>query len=120
MKKHANGILLSRTIFSIIAFSLLITLLAPGCSTPPPPQPYHAPEGASAGSGRPIVFMTATEMAAAIRSGQITSVEAITAHLNHIHKYNPDLNAIVIIDEQAALKSAREADAALAQGDWRG
>jgi amidase len=64
--------------------------------------------------------MTASEMAAAIRSGHITSVEAVTAHLNHIHKYNPDLNAIVIIDEQAALKSAREADAALAQGDWRG
>jgi amidase len=115
MNKHTP-----KSAFSTTFFSLLIVILIQACSTPQTPQPYHAPEGATAASGRPIVFMTATELAAAIRSGQLSSVEVVSAHLNHIHKYNPELNAIVIIDEQAALKKAREADNALAGGDWWG
>ena len=65
---------------------LLSVLLAVGCKTSPPPQPYKAPEGAAAASGRPIVFMTATELAGAIRAGRLTSVEVVTAFINHIHK----------------------------------
>jgi amidase len=120
MKKKMNRNRHFRTSSIPILFFSLVILLIQGCKTPPSPQTYQAPEGSMSVSGRPIVFMAATEMAAAIRSGQISSVEVVSAHLNHIHKYNPALNAIVIIDEEAALKRAREADAALAKGDWWG
>ena len=88
-----------------------------GCLTSPEPKPYKAPEGAVSESGRPIVFLSASDLAVAIRSGTYTSYEVVSAHINHIHKYNPDLNAIVAIDERAALERARKADEALARGE---
>lgn len=118
--RKVNSSIPFRAIFLKFAFILLTVLMAAGCKTPLPPQPYQAPEGSTAASGRPIVFMTATELASAIHARQLTSVEVVTAFLNHIHKYNPQLNAIVIIDENAALERAQQADAAIARGEWWG
>jgi amidase len=41
----------------------------------------------------------------------------LDAHLAHIARYNPPLNAIVTLDEERAHMRAKEADAALARGD---
>lgn len=64
-----------------------------------------------------IIFSTATELAQAIRSRRISAVEALEAHLAHIARHNPSLNAIVYLDEAGARKRAQEADAALARGE---
>lgn len=113
--------------FSAIAFpkfvtrlSILLFLVIIGCQSSPPSQPYKAPENATAASGRPIVFLPASDLAVAIRSGTFSSYEVVSAHINHIHKYNPDLNAIVVLNEQAALERAREADVALSIGEYWG
>ena len=118
MKFHALFQQFFRIVFSSIIFGLicLVFLASTGCRSQPAPQPYKAPEKAVKASGRPIVFLSASEIAAAIRTGRLSSAEVVTAHLNHIHKYNPDINAIVAIDEESALKRARQADAALASG----
>ncbi len=105
---------------SIRRLLFLLIFMVIGCQSPPAPQPYQAPENAISASGRPIVFLSASDLAVAIRSGTFSSVEVVSAHINHIHKYNPDLNAIVVIDEQAALKRARQADEALAAGELWG
>ena len=97
--------------------AILFFCVGIGCRATPAPKPYQAPANAAAVSGRPIVFMTASELAQAIRSGKLTSVEVVSAHINHIHKYNPGLNAIVFIDEKSALERARQADGALARGE---
>src|ERR1700761_650684 len=54
-------------------------------------------------------------MARMIRERQISSVELITAHLDHIQKINPALNAVVDLLADSALDAARAADAQLAR-----
>lgn len=99
---------------------LLVAMLIAGCQSQPDPHPYQTPDNASPASGRPIVFLSASDLAAAIRAGTYTSRQVVSAHINHIHKFNPDLNAIVVINEQAALDQAQKADKALADGKIRG
>jgi amidase len=63
------------------------------------------------------VGSTAREMAAAIRSREISARELLDLHLARIAERNPQLNAIVSLDEERARHAAHEADAATARGD---
>jgi len=110
----------SQAIKSLSCILLFFLLLNSGCRTSPEPKPYQTPEGTISESGRPIVFLSASDLAVAIRSGTYTSLEVVSAHINHIHKYNPALNAIIVVNEQAALERARKADEALADGELWG
>lgn len=67
-----------------------------------------------------LVFLTAHQLAQAIREREASAVEVLEAHLGHIARYNPALNAIVTLDEERALQRAQEADAALARGETWG
>src|SRR5262245_15738362 len=58
-------------------------------------------------------FETATRLARAIRNGRLSSVEATKAHLERIARLNGPLNALVVVDGDRALKTARAADRAL-------
>jgi amidase len=60
--------------------------------------------------------MGATELAEAIRSGQVSSCEVAGAHLRRIEGVNPAINAVPIVLGERALKAAREADRAAASG----
>ncbi|MGD8398096.1 MAG: amidase family protein [Anaerolineae bacterium] len=64
-----------------------------------------------------LVFGTATELAEIIRARTASATEVVGAHLKHIARHNPTVNAIVTLDEEGARQRAREADAALAQGE---
>jgi amidase len=66
------------------------------------------------------VFATATTLAAAIQSREISALEALDAYLDRIAEHNPVLNAIVTMDADAARDRARAADAALARGETWG
>lgn len=61
-------------------------------------------------SGDPI-FESATSLARAIRSGEISSEEIVSAHLRRIAETNPSLNAVVHVAAAIALAEARAADA---------
>lgn len=65
-------------------------------------------------------FASAGEVARAIRRGDVSSVELTGHALDRIKRYNPRLNAIVTLTEDAALGRARAADEARARGDWWG
>lgn len=66
-----------------------------------------------------INFKSSAELAASIRKGETTSEEVVSAYLDQIAAHNPVFNAIATQDREAALQRAREADAALAQGqNW--
>lgn len=95
-------------------------MITAGCQTTPPPKPYQAPPESPRESGRPYVFYTAVEMAEAIRNGEVTSEELVRAHLNHIYLHNPDLNAIITVDGDNAIRQAAEADKAFSRGEIRG
>lgn len=67
-----------------------------------------------------IIFSTGTKLATAIRQKQISSLEVLESHLDHIAKYNPKLNAIVTLYEEDARKRAKQADEALVHGELWG
>ncbi len=63
-----------------------------------------------------MIEKTVAELAAALASGDISSVELTQAYLNRINRYNPTLNAFITICDESALQQAQAADAARAKG----
>jgi aspartyl-tRNA(Asn)/glutamyl-tRNA(Gln) amidotransferase subunit A len=49
----------------------------------------------------------ATQLAARIRSGELTAVEAVREHLARVERLNPELNAIVTLFDDAEERAAR-------------
>ena len=67
-----------------------------------------------------LIWLTAVELAALIRRGDVSAVDVLTAHLEQIEEVNPALNAIVTYLPEKALELARAADEKQAQGDALG
>ncbi len=64
-----------------------------------------------------IVLMDAALLSKTIHSRQVSCVEVMTAYLNHIERINPQVNAIVALQERAdLLTQARERDTQLGCG----
>jgi amidase len=63
------------------------------------------------------VFAPAHVLAEAIRRREVSSEEVVEAYLAQISRHNPDLHAIVTLDEEGARARARAADAALERGE---
>lgn len=61
-------------------------------------------------------FAPAHLLADAIRARKISATEVLEHHLARIARYNPQLNAIVTLDEESARERAHAADAKLASG----
>jgi aspartyl-tRNA(Asn)/glutamyl-tRNA(Gln) amidotransferase subunit A len=66
-----------------------------------------------------LIYSDATKLAELIRTREISPVEVMRAHLDRIEAVNPKVNAIVTIAE-AALDSAKDAEAAVLRGDELG
>jgi amidase len=67
-----------------------------------------------------ILYTSVTELAKAIRFRQVSSEEMVNTYLKRIEAVNPKLNAVVQVIADNAREQAREADAALANGDLKG
>jgi aspartyl-tRNA(Asn)/glutamyl-tRNA(Gln) amidotransferase subunit A len=67
-----------------------------------------------------IYYKDATELAALIRSKQLSSREVVQAHLDRISAVNPKINAIVTLLADDALKAADMAQAAVMSGGEMG
>ena len=66
-----------------------------------------------------ICYADATELAERIRTGALSPVEVMRAHLERIEAVNPKLNAVVTLAD-GAMERAREAEAALVRGELWG
>lgn len=66
-----------------------------------------------------LIYSDATKLAELIRTREVSPVEVMRAHLDRIEAVNPKVNAIVSIAD-GALKSAKEAEAAVLRGDELG
>jgi amidase len=68
-----------------------------------------------------LVMMTGLGLSAAIRSKAVSCREVMTAHLDHIERINPKVNAIVsLVERETLLDEADKADAELSAGRVRG
>ena len=66
------------------------------------------------------VESTAREMVAAIRAREISARELLELHLTRIAERNPELNAVVSLDEERARAGAARADEQTARGEALG
>lgn len=62
-------------------------------------------------------FSSALDLASAIKSKEISPVEAVQHYLDRIDKHDGELNSYVTVASDEALASAKEAEAAVTRGD---
>ena len=62
-----------------------------------------------------ILSYSAIELGKKIAAGEITSVEATKAYLDHIGAVEKEINAYITVDTEGALKAAEEADKRIAE-----
>ena len=67
-----------------------------------------------------LIYASATELANAIRSKEVSSIEVVDAYLQRIERVNPKLNAIVQLNAKTVRNQAEESDVELARGHIKG
>ena len=67
-----------------------------------------------------ILSLGAVELGKKIAAGEITSVEATKAYLDHIGTKEKDINAYVTVDTEGAIAAAEEADKKIKEGTLKG
>ena len=67
-----------------------------------------------------LYYKSAVSMMEALRKRELSSRELTEAHLARIEKVNPAINAVVLVDAEAALATADERDGESAKGESRG
>jgi amidase len=63
-----------------------------------------------------ITYATAADLAKMLATGRISACELLDENLARVRQLNPQMNAVVALDEEGARRSAKEADAARARG----
>ena len=96
----------------------------PGASAASAPRGRVEPSEWAAAT-RPIAeddlaFASVTELAALIRSRQISSLELTRVYLDRLRRYDPLLRCVITLTEELALEQAERADRELARGHYRG
>ena len=67
-----------------------------------------------------LLTLPVTELAALIESGEVSAVELTQLVLEHAHQYNAEVNAYISFRDHFALAEAAQADAEIAQGNYKG
>lgn len=67
-----------------------------------------------------LVFKSGQELAALIKSRQVSPVEVVQAFLSRIDALNPKVNAFITVTRDHALARAREAEREISAGQYKG
>jgi amidase len=67
-----------------------------------------------------VPFQSAKKLAGLIRRKRIGCLELLDLYLDRVQRFNPKLNAVVVMDAKRARQRAREADRAAARSEWWG
>lgn len=70
----------------------------------------------AARESKQLTSLSAAEMAAHVRNGEVKLTTLIKAHLERIERLNPKLNAFVHVDVDQARRQAKEAESAVESG----
>ena len=71
-------------------------------------------------SSEDLAFATVTELAALVRTRQVSSVELTRLYLDRLRRYDPVLHCVITYTEELALNQAETADREIAAGRYRG
>jgi Asp-tRNA(Asn)/Glu-tRNA(Gln) amidotransferase A subunit family amidase len=80
-------------------------------STPPVKRPADLED---------VAFWPVTQLAQLIKTRQVTSTELTKMYLARLHKYNEKLNCVVTFLDEVALAQAKQADAEISAGRYKG
>src|SRR5438552_7289281 len=67
-----------------------------------------------------MTLRTITEACELIRAGEVSPVELVQECLQKIDELNPTLNAFIAVTADSALQDAKQAEAEIRLGKWRG
>jgi Asp-tRNA(Asn)/Glu-tRNA(Gln) amidotransferase A subunit family amidase len=67
-----------------------------------------------------VAFWPVVQLAQLIKTKQVTSLELTQMYLARLHKYNGKLNCVVTFLDEVAIAQAKEADAEIAAGRYKG
>ncbi|HUA82588.1 MAG TPA: amidase [Bryobacteraceae bacterium] len=67
-----------------------------------------------------LAFAPVIQLAQLLRTKQVTSVELTKMYLDRLHRYNPKLNCVVTFLDDVAMEQARQADAEIQAGHYKG
>ena len=67
-----------------------------------------------------LAFFTISELSELIRTKKVSPIEVTRLMLERIDRLNPILNAYITVTPELAMKAAREAEAEIQRGVWRG
>jgi Asp-tRNA(Asn)/Glu-tRNA(Gln) amidotransferase A subunit family amidase len=80
-------------------------------STPPVKRPSNVED---------LAFAPVIQLAQLLKTRQVTSVELTKMYLDRLHKYNGKLNCVVTFLDDVAMEQAKQADAEIAAGKYKG
>ena len=84
------------------------------------PVRFSAPRVKRPANLEDVAFWPVTQLAHLIRTHQVTSVELTEMYLARLHRYNPKLNCVVTFLDDVALAQAKQADAEIKRGKYKG
>src|SRR5437016_4723373 len=82
--------------------------------------PMETTTNMQANTHQTLTNLSAGELAAMIARGDISSVEAVEAHIERIERVNPALNAVIVKRYDAARAEAKQADERRSRGELLG
>jgi Asp-tRNA(Asn)/Glu-tRNA(Gln) amidotransferase A subunit family amidase len=97
--------------------------IVPGISVDKTPRPFRlsrAPSVRRPANLEDVAFWPVRHLAELIRTRRVTSVELTEMYLARLHRYNGALNNVVTFLDDLGLAQARQADAEIAAGRYRG
>jgi Asp-tRNA(Asn)/Glu-tRNA(Gln) amidotransferase A subunit family amidase len=67
-----------------------------------------------------LAFYSVRDLAELIRTRKVTSIQLTKMYLERLKKYDPQLHCVITLTEDLALEQAKQADAEIAAGKYRG
>jgi Asp-tRNA(Asn)/Glu-tRNA(Gln) amidotransferase A subunit family amidase len=67
-----------------------------------------------------LAFYSVSDLAYLIKNQKVTSEQLTKMYLDRLKKYGPKLECVITITEELAMKQAKQADAEIAKGKYRG
>ena len=104
--------------------AIVFNPLPPGKKPPPdrrrPPVRSRTATPAFTADVESLAFAPVTVLSELIRRRRVSSLQLTQLYLSRLKKYDPVLKCVVSLTEERALRQAREADAEIAHGRYRG
>ena len=97
--------------------------LAPGIQVNRTRQPFRlsaAPAVKRPSNLEDVAFWPVRHLAELLRTKQVSSVQLTEMYLTRLHRYNAKLNCVVTFLDDVAMAQAKQADAEIAQGKYKG